>query len=54
VCIGNADVAFLGEVWLRGKHDIYVMGVEEHFEFVSVLYEAVAFQTASLRNLAIV
>jgi hypothetical protein len=39
--LGNADVAFLCEVCLRGKHDIYVMGVEEHFEFISVLYVAV-------------
>jgi hypothetical protein len=28
--LGYADVAFLGEVGLRDRHDICVMGVEEH------------------------
>jgi hypothetical protein len=52
VCIGDADVAFLGEVCLRDKHDIYVMDVEEHFEFICCM-RPLAFQTASFRNLAI-
>jgi hypothetical protein len=48
--LGNADVAFLGEVCLRDKHAIYVMGVEEHFEFISVLYEAVGVPDGKLQE----
>jgi hypothetical protein len=45
-----ADVAFLGEVCFRDKHDIYVMGVEEHFELISVMYEAVGVPYGKLRE----
>jgi hypothetical protein len=48
--LGNVDVAFLGEVCLRDKHDIYVMGVEEHFEFIFVLYEAVGIPDGKLQE----
>jgi hypothetical protein len=48
--LGNVAVALLGEVCLRDKHDIYVMGVEEHFEFMSVLYEAVGFPDGKLQE----
>jgi hypothetical protein len=48
--LGNADVAFLGKVCLRDKHGNCVTGVEEHFEFISVLYEAVGISNSKFQE----
>jgi hypothetical protein len=48
--IGNTEVIFHSEVGFRDEHDIYIIGVKENLELISVLGEAIGVPYGNLQE----